>query len=48
MLNCKKKQSKLCEVAGLQYDKAPVRASVLKEAIIDTFCIILQSLHLSS
>jgi hypothetical protein len=31
---------------GLQYDKVPVRASVLWEAIKDTFHIILQSLHL--
>jgi hypothetical protein len=32
--------------AGLQHDKAPVIASVLWEAIKDTLCIILQSLHL--
>lgn len=36
---------KFRSVASLQYFTATVRASVLWEAIKNTFCIILQSLH---
>jgi hypothetical protein len=36
---------KFRSVASLQYYTATVRASVLWEAIKNTFCIILQSLH---